>query len=172
MDRTKFILGAVFLFFITADTVVSEQRRPVSQCQANGKLEFLSEDNQMGSIEFEVYKQNEGQSAGGFFRLSLEKQDQTTYVDVRYVSIADDFVWFAGNCTKGSGDFTGRWIFIAANDGGRPGKLVDHIWWEWLPDTQNAENIAKRKVENLEKPAYNKPIETGEITVSTNKEKD
>jgi len=102
----------------------------------------------------------------GFLRCTDSDNDTEMYIELEYVVIEDTYAWFAGVCTEDGANLTGRWLFGAVHDGGSPGKLVDHIWWEWLPESDDVEEIAKSKVENLDIPSENKPITSGDIEVT------
>jgi hypothetical protein len=102
----------------------------------------------------------------GFLRCTSSDDDTEMYIELEYTAIDGDYAWFAGICTEDGENFTGKWLFGAVHDGGTPGKLVDHIWWEWLPDSDDVEEVAQSKVENFEIPAKNKPISSGDIKVN------
>jgi hypothetical protein len=85
----------------------------------------------------------------GFLRCTRSDDDTEMYIELEYTAIDGKYAWFAGICTE---------------DGER--KLVDHVWWEWLPDSDDVEDVAKSKVENFEIPAKNKPINSGDIKVN------
>lgn len=84
-------------------------------------------------------------------------------IDVKYTTFDEGYAWIAGKCTAGRNALQGKWFFAAINDGGKPGELVDYIWWEWL--SPDAESTAKQKVENLEITGSNKPVQDGNITI-------
>ena len=81
------------------------------------------------------------------------------------MKVDGEYAWLAGKSTKDSTKLANQWFFITIHDGGSPGNLVDHMWWDWLPDTENVENIAKNKVENLEKAENNQIIKDGDIQI-------
>ncbi len=167
MNIKKIILMlTVFLLFITVPAF-SGGEEPAPANNVVGKVQVLDNGNndEYAWTEFEAHQGKDNQPAGGFFHWWLEDGSRETYVEAVYVKVDGNYAWFAGKCTKDSADLAGRWLFIAAHDGGMPGRLTDHIWWEWLPDTPDAESIAKAKVENLETPASNKPIISGDIVV-------
>jgi len=43
--------------------------------------------------------------------------------------------------------------------------LADHLWLEWLPQTPDAEQKARKNVEKLQKPKQNMPVTDGNIIV-------
>jgi hypothetical protein len=97
----------------------------------------------------------------GSVKLQSTNGDLVARINVKYTSFDEDYAWIAGKCTGGESELQDKWIFAAVNDGGKPGSLVDYIWWEWL----DSESAAKSKVENLEIPSDNKSIEKGNIVV-------
>lgn len=131
-----------------------------------GKVQILNDSDEYAWAEFEAYEAKNSQPANGSFHYWLEDGSEEIYVDVVYVKVDGEYAWFAGKCSKASGELVGRWLFLAAHDGGDPGRLVDHIWWEWLPDTADAQAVAERKVNNLKKPASNKSIKAGNVVVN------
>ena len=120
-----------------------------------------------------IARKEEGKPARGiiYSRHEDTEAEKGLYIEVTYLHIDDDYVWFAGKCFEDSDmEKQGRWLFMVVHDGGEPGKLVDHLWCEWLVDTKDAAAIAKRKVENLAKPKHNRLIMNGEIVVTAYKE--
>jgi len=166
ISKTFSILTVVSL--ILAVPVFSEKLTAAPANSASGKVEIVSSDDQTASAEFKANVGKAQQPANGFFRVSAEDKGTETYVDVVYVKVDGDYAWFAGKCTRDSEGLMGRWFFIVVHDGGKPGRLADHIWWDCLPDTDDAESIAKEKVENFEIPESNKPIKSGDIEVCFN----
>ena len=115
-----------------------------------------------------IVREEEGKPARGIIRQWHEGKDsEGLSVEISYMHVDGKYAWFAGKCIEDKGiGMNGRWLFIAVNDGGEPGKLVDHLWCEWLADTKDAEAIAKRKVESLEKPCENIMIKDGNIVIN------
>jgi len=168
MSITKTILVVGVSCIVAAIPVFSQQKVSASPNNVTGKVQISDNSSGNVSVEFKAYEEKGDQPAKGYFHLWLDDESEETFVDGVYVSVDDEYAWFAGRCTKDTGDLTGRWLFVAVHDGGSPGRLVDHLWWQWLPDTTDAENIAREKVENIETPADNQPIEAGNITVQFN----
>ena len=153
-----FSLGAVLSAF-------SQQSKSELANKAMGEVEISADNGESAWAEFRVSDATSQSSASGFFHYWLDDKSKESYVEMAYVKVDGEYAWFAGKCSKSSENLTGRWFFAAVHDGGMPGNLVDHIWWDWLADTPNAESIAKEKVENMERPTANKPIESGDVTV-------
>jgi len=131
----------------------------------SGKVQVL-DDEGTAWAEFKAAKEKDGGAAGGTFHWWLADGSKEAFIEVVYVTVDEEYGWFAGKCTRYSdSSLADRWFFVAVHDGGEPGRLVDHIWWELLPAAQDAESLAKEKVDNLEVPAENKAIEDGEIVV-------
>jgi len=166
MSIKKAILMLAVFSLAIAGPLFSKAKKSAPASNATGKVQVLNDSDEYAWAEFEAYESKNGQPAKGLFHYWLEDGSEEIYVDVVYVKVDGEYVWFAGKCTEASGELVGRWFFLAAHDGGDPGRLVDHVWWEWLPDTADAETIAERKVNNLEKPANNKSIENGNVVVN------
>ena len=160
MFRKYLIFLSVLYCFVISVTALAKQIAVVGQVE-------VTDNGHKALVKFEAEPGSKKLSVDGFFRRSSTDGSGLTYVKLSYLKVDDGYAWFAGRCTQDEGDLTGRWLFATAHDGGKPGRLLDHLWWEWLPDTNDAEAKARSKVENLEKPAYNKSIESGEITVRT-----
>ena len=110
----------------------------------------------------------EGESSTGkrFFKYKLADSSETVFVKVKYLRIDDGYAWFAGKALPGkSSTRSNQWVFAVVHDGGIPGELVDHMWWQWLGEGDDAEKQAKEKVEELEQPEQNYPIESGDLVV-------
>ena len=168
MNIKKIILILTAVFVITAVPVFSKQTNSETANNTSGKVQVLDNlDNRDECVwvEFSAREEKNDESAGGFFHRFLDDNSRDTYADVVYVKVDGEYAWFAGKCVMDSAGLSGRWFFAAVHDGGAPGRLVDHIWWDWLPQSPDAETIAAEKVENLEKPANNKPIKNGNIVV-------
>jgi hypothetical protein len=163
--KANLLVGALVLLAITT-LAFSQGKTSTGTNQVTGKVQVLDGADGYASVEFEVRKQQD-QPAEGLFRLSADNNGRKTSVNLKYLKVDGEYAWFAGKCTQDSGGMAGRWLFLVVHDGGSVGKLLDHIWWEWLPATPDAENIAKSKVENFEKPGSNKPIKSGDIVVGS-----
>ena len=163
--KANLSVAALVLLAITT-LAFSQAKTSAGINQVTGKVQVLDEADEYTSVEVEVRKQQD-QPAEGSFRLSVDNNGRKTFVNLEYLKVDGEYAWFAGKCTEDSGGMAGRWLFIAVHDGGGIGRLLDHIWWEWLPPVPDAENIAKSKVENFEKPGSNKPIQSGDIVVAS-----
>ena len=157
----KILIITVTVFFL-AGTGTANAASPANN--ATGKLQIVDDGGRAASVRFDASEACEGQPAKGSLTCSFIDQAQPNSVKIQIVKIDGQFAWLAGQCI--SGDLSGRWFFVVVHDGGQPGRLVDHIWWEWLPAGAD-ENTARTKVENLEKPAGNKSITDGNIVVSS-----
>ncbi|MHC4068849.1 MAG: hypothetical protein ACYS18_08605 [Planctomycetota bacterium] len=163
--NTKANLLVVALVLLAITTLVLSQGKVSAHInRVTGKVQVLDEADENVWVEFEVRKQ-ESQPAEGLFRLWVDNNGKKTFVSLKYLRVDGEYAWFAGKCTRDSGGMEGRWLFLAVHDGGGIGRLLDHIWWEWLPATPDAENIAENKVESFEKPGSNRPIKSGDIVV-------
>ena len=165
MNVKKTILAAAVFSLAASVLLFAGQNASEPANSAVGKVHILINTDESARVEFEAYEAKNNQPARGFLLCSQKNQNRETHSEVVYVKVDGDYAWFAGKCTRDSGNLKGRWFFIAVHDGGTPGKLVDHIWWDWLPQTPDAESIAKKKVENLERPANNKHISAGDVVV-------
>lgn len=116
-------------------------------------------------IELRVSGAEEGDSAKGWLRLWSADGSRETKVDLVYLRVDGEYAWLAGECKEDTDGLQGRWVFLAVHDGGKPGRLVDHIWLEWLGEGAEGRAEAKSKVENLDTPAESKSIESGDIEV-------
>ena len=128
---------------------------------------YSDQNNQDTSLALKVRKKENTEQTEAFFHTWQKSQEEGLIVKLTYLKVEDNYAWFAGKCTEDKSErgLKDRWLFIVVHDGGKPGKLVDHLWCEWLKDTNDAEKIARRKVENLEKPKKHKPIKEGDIVV-------
>ncbi|MBN1795861.1 MAG: hypothetical protein JW804_04245 [Sedimentisphaerales bacterium] len=113
--------------------------------------------------QFKMVLSDEG-TGSGFFQYS--DGESTVRIKVTCLKIDGEYAWFAGKCVEGPMDNLNNWFFGVVHDGGQPGRLVDQLWWEWISESDDAESIAKSKVENLEIPSERKVIESGDIKVS------
>ncbi|MHC4152206.1 MAG: hypothetical protein ACYSSP_08920 [Planctomycetota bacterium] len=147
------VLTVICLLFCM--TVIAKQ-----SSNASGRFKVTNDNKQM-SVNLQVTDDDDG-----FLRCTRSDDDTEMYIELEYTAIDGKYAWFAGICTEDGENFTGKWLFGAVHDGGTPGKLVDHVWWEWLPDSDDVEDVAKSKVENFEIPAKNKPINSGDIKVN------
>ena len=138
---------------------------PALANSASGEVK-ISSGADKGVVKFNVVEGANSKAGDGFLHFSLAKSKEEIHIKVSYVKVDGEYAWFAGECTQDGVSQIGLWFFGAVHDGGKPGKLVDHIWWEWLPDSEDAESIAGSKVENLEIPSENKTITDGDITVN------
>ncbi|MHC4843238.1 MAG: hypothetical protein ACYTEE_05500 [Planctomycetota bacterium] len=154
MNGKKIHLITILICLFCHLTAVAKQ-----PSEASGRFN-VTNDNQQMSVNLKVTDDD------GFLRCTSSDNDTEMYIEVEYSEIDGKYAWFAGICTEDGANFTGKWLFGAVHDGGTPGKLVDHVWWEWLPDSDDVEDVAKSKVENLEIPADNKPIGSGDIKVN------
>jgi hypothetical protein len=112
----------------------------------SGKVKVSGDDASVW-IELRADGAKNSLAASGSLRCWQNNKSKETSADVVYMKVDGSYGWLAGKCTRDSGNLTGRWFFMAVHDGGTPGHLADQLW------------------ENLEKPANNKSIETGDIVV-------
>ena len=99
-------------------------------------------------------------------QLIVTDGDKKTTVKISALKIDGQYAWFSGKCISGNSDKLGHWLFVAVDDGGTPGNISDHVWWEWLGNDAKAESEAASKVKNLKKPVENKPVKSGDIVVN------
>lgn len=138
------------LFIIAV--VVSTAGLCLASSSAKGNIEVK------GDIKVNISVSHPGK---GSLELESTRGNLIADINVKYTSFDENYAWIAGKCTSGKAEFEGKWFFAAVNDGGKPGSLVDYIWWEWV----GSESAAKSKVENLEIPSNNKSIENGNIVI-------
>ena len=131
--------------------------------KASGEIS-ISDDGGEVQAKLQITTGENEDSAGGYFQY-LDDGDKV-YIEVTGVKIDGEYAWFAGKCIEGGAGYSGRWLFVAVHDGGKPGRLVDQIWWEWIPAGDNAESIAKSKVRNMRVPSERKDIQSGDIKVA------
>ena len=137
----------------------------VLAASVKGKIEITAEDGKTANVQFKIKPTENKLSATGSLNYRQEDGSDEFYLDVVYLNADSEYAWFAGKCMKSNTNLAGRWLFVAVHDGGVQGELTDHIWWEWLDDSADAEAIAKAKAEAKEKPAVNLPIKSGDIVV-------
>jgi hypothetical protein len=155
---TKFkslILVASALFFLI--------ETPALSVEIKGEV-TLSDNGKMVPAELKTTGNNFQGPANGFFQYS--ENGRKIVITVTYLKTDGEYAWFAGKCTGDGVDYTGRWFFAAVHDGGTPGRLVDHLWWEWISDSDNARSIAESKVRNMRVPSERKKIQSGDIKIS------
>lgn len=167
MNMKKVFLTLIVFSLVIVVPSFSESQKytSASKSSVTGKVQISADTNKYTWAEFSTRQGKDGLSATGSLHLWSEDNSRQTYVNLAYLNVDGEYAWFAGQCTNDNGSLTGRWLFVAVHDGGNPGRLADHIWWEWLPNSPDAEAVAKSKVENLEKPADNKSIKAGNIVV-------
>ena len=152
--RTSYILVAV-MFLGLGNLVMAGG--------VSGKVEVTGGDKKAVLADFKA-ELSKG-SVNGFLRLTIAENDKASFIKIVNLKINGSYAWFSGKCTSSDSDKLGNWLFVAIHDGGTPGEIADHIWWQWLGSGDKAKSPAARKVENFEKPAENKIIKTGNITV-------
>ena len=135
------------------------------ESSVRGKVEVSAERSEHCRIELRVSGADGEDSAKGRLRLWSADGSRETKVDLVYLRVDGEYAWLAGECKEDTDGLQGRWVFLAVHDGGEPGRLVDHIWMEWLGEGQAGMAQAKSKVENLDTPAESKSIESGDIEV-------
>ncbi len=160
MRRNRNIIVIAFVVLVLVFPVFSGQSKISSH--VTGKIEVKDDSNTV-RVVFEAREAAENRPAEG--TLNLDVNGSEAEFEIRYVKVDGSYAWFAAKCTDSSSIRNGQWIFLLVNDGGTPGNLLDHIWWEWVGEGPSAEAVACEKVENIEKPAANKPVETGDIVV-------
>jgi hypothetical protein len=164
MKTYKKILILISLIVATTGLALSQQEEAKGVNKAAGKIKILYNEKSYALVEFKVYEGRDTKPPGGYLKFKLSDRNESV-VKLLYVKIDGEYAWFAGKCIKDTGNRKDQWLFLAAHDGGIPGRLVDHIWWDWLPDTPDARKIARKKIEDLEKPENNKPIKAGNVIV-------
>ncbi|MFC1738331.1 hypothetical protein ACFL1G_04675 [Planctomycetota bacterium] len=159
MVKKRFVLTLVlFSLVISVCASGKENNSAIGQIR-------VSDNKEGGLAKLKALAGDDIDSSEGFFHYLPADGTGEVRIKLAYVKVDGKYAWFAGECTQNGVNLIGRWFFGAVHDGGKPGKLVDHIWWEWLPDSDNARSVAKSKVENFEIPAENKTIIDGDIAV-------
>jgi len=128
----------------------------------SGNVEVSGQANH---IEMKASAAGADSSARGWLRLRSSDGSRETKVDLVYLKVDGEYAWAAGECTEDTDGLEGRWLFIAVHDGGKPGRLVDQLWMEWLDEGAKGRQQAKSKVDNLETPSESKSIESGDLKV-------
>lgn len=164
MKTRKIILAVSVCLLFVGFPLLSTATASCSN-EASGNVEVSSAGARL-DVEFAIRETANSESGAGFFHYESTDRSTKLAAEVFYVKVDDEYAWFAGRCVRDRGDLAGRWFFAAVHDGGTPGSLADHIWWDWLPEGPGAEKTAKSKVENLERPVSNKPIKAGNIVVN------
>jgi hypothetical protein len=130
-----------------------------------GRVEARTQEGELVWVELEIEAAQNSQDDLGELRISADGNSIDTLVEVAYLVVEDDYAWMAGECSRDTGANRGKWLFVVVHDGGRPGHLVDHLWIEWLGKGPKGQADAKERVQNIDKPADNQPIESGDIQV-------
>ena len=169
MKISKTILVVMAFSFSFPSVLFSSQKTSGTQEKVIWQVCFAGETDKNVWIDLKAHKEENSKPAKGLFHLWRDDKTKGLYLELAYLLVDDNYAWFASRCIKDKDDgkLVGRWLFIAVHDGGAPGRLVDHLWCEWLPAAKDAEQIAKRKVKNLEKPKTNRPIGDGNIVVNS-----
>jgi len=169
MKISKAILMVAVFSFIIPCVLFSSEKTAATQEKVIWQVCFSGETDKNIWMNFKAHKEGNSNPAKGLFHLWRDDETKGIWLELAYLLVDDDYAWFASRCTedKDDGKLAGRWLFIVVHDGGAPGRLVDHFWCEWLPATKNAEQLARRKVKNLERPKENKPIGAGNIVVNS-----
>jgi len=131
----------------------------------SGNVEVSAQPGEASHIEMKASAAGADNSAKGWLRLRSSDGGTETKVDLVYLRVDGEYAWAAGECTEDTDGLGGRWLFIAVHDGGKPGRLVDQFWMEWLDEGAKGRQQAKSKVDNLETPAESKSIESGDLKV-------
>jgi len=130
-----------------------------------GNVEVSAQQGQANHVEMQASAAGADSSARGWLRLRSADGSVETKVDLVYLRVDGEYAWAAGECTEDTDGLQGRWLFIALHDGGKPGRLVDQLWMEWLDEGAKGRQQAKSKVDNLETPAESESIESGDLKV-------
>ena len=169
MRISKNILMATVFFLSFLGVLFSSEKTSVSREKLIWQVRLSEQTDKNIWLDLKAHKEENSKPAKGL--LHLHPNDGTTgiHIELAYLQVDGNYAWFAGRCVrdKNEGELVGRWFFLVAHDGGAPGRLADHLWCEWLPATKDAEQTAKQKVKNLEKPKENKTIEAGNIVVDS-----
>ena len=129
--------------------------------EATGKVQIQASKSDNGRVSFNLTVEND--SVRGSFTYSDEDGSESSSGSIKYVELDGSYVWFAGKFDSGADELNGKWFFVLAHDGGKPGQNFDHIWIEWLSDGKEA----KSKVDNFDRPKDNKKIFSGNIDISS-----
>ncbi len=167
MDIRKIVLVSGVLLLAIAS--LSNPALPAASSKKDsveGRVQVADDDGNSTWIELQAEAKQDGKTAQGELQVLADGNNLETMVDLAYLAVEGDYAWLAGECTKDNGGQTGKWLFVAVHDGGQPGRLVDHLWLEWLGPGAAGETTAKQKVESRDKPAENKTIESGDIQVN------
>lgn len=128
----------------------------------SGRSKIRIDGNEKTLIEFAAVKKTDSQPAAGFFKWNADDNSRQVQVSLTYVEVDNQFAWLAGLCVSDTdGELVGKWLLLTVSDFGSPGRLVDHVWMQWLPD----ESIARQKIQDFERADKNQPIEDGDIVI-------
>ena len=136
MHIQKNILILTTIFLVTAVPAFSKLRSSAPANKVSGKVKVTDNGTSVW-VEFEVTEAKKGQTVSGFFRRWLDDESKQAYAEVVYMKVDGKYAWLAGKCTRDSGYLAGRWFFMAVNDGGKPGHLVDHRSEEHTSELQS-----------------------------------
>lgn len=172
MKTGKIILILVICTLCIPALLFATDKSPKMIQKVIWKIQHANANNKNIWLEFKSQKAENSKTADGIFHIWQNDANKGLKLKVVYIKVDGKFAWFAGQCIedKDSGKLMNRWLFLTVYDGGTPGKLVDQLWCEWLPDSKDAKKIAERKVKKLEKPKTNKPINSGNIVVNSYEE--
>ena len=128
---------------------------------ANGQI-TVSQGSKIFDVKLNM---DDTKSDKGFIQSVDQGSGDSVRIQISYITIDGEYAWFAGKCTDGRADKIGEWLFGVVHDGGKPGNLVDHLWWEWIGDGDDAEAKARAKVDNLQIPSGRKAVQSGDIKI-------
>jgi len=132
------------------------------------QAELENPDQQKIIVTLKTRREKSNTPTKGLLQFWPEGKPQNTIsIQLTCLKKQKNYAWLAGKCIddKKSGQLKDHWLFIALHDGGTPGRLADHLWLEWLPQTPDAEQKARKNVEKLQKPKQNMPVTDGNIIV-------
>jgi len=164
MNVKKIIILSLAFLTIAGVPVISEFG-PCAAAEVKAKLDIEAQDDQFTHLSINAKPTGDGIAAKGTLALWNGNDTDKIKINISYLLIDGQYAWLAGKCVDSSGDFADRWVYVVVHDGGEPGRLVDHIWIEWLAEGQEGKTQAEQKVVNLDSPSKKISIESGDIKV-------
>ena len=167
MDVRKTMTICLALLIVAGAPTVTRMSTCVAadRTAVKARLEIEASDDDFTNLKLDVRPKDEELSAKGNLYLWIDSEVDRIKIEIRYLNVDGEFAWMAGECTEDGDQFKDRWIYVVVHDGGEPGRLVDHIWIEWLDEGAQGQQDAEQKLVNLEKPKRNRSIESGDIVV-------
>lgn len=126
----------------------------------------IREYNGYAWVEIDAHEAVGKRPAKGSFTWDLNEGERFIDIELYYVVVEGDSVWFAGQCMEDvGGNYDDRWFFGMLYDGGTPAREGDEAYWEWLG--RDDEVRASELVYTMVEPRHFKTITDGNVQVHT-----